>query len=75
MWEEINNSLVKTFEFTSFKEAVEFVNKVADLAEAQNHHPEITLDYKLVTTSLMTHSAGGTITDKDRLLADAIDAL
>jgi 4a-hydroxytetrahydrobiopterin dehydratase len=51
------------------------VNRVGEVAEAMNHHPDIDLRWNTVTLRLTTHSAGGTITEKDRALAAAIDAL
>lgn len=67
-WEEIDGALEQTFELPSFAAAIAFVNKVAKLAEAENHHPDISISYKRVTLRWTTHSAGG-ITDRDRELA------
>ena len=67
-WEEIDGALQQTFELPSFSDAIAFVNKVAELAEAENHHPDISISYKRVTLRWTTHSAGG-ITDRDRELA------
>ncbi len=74
MWQQKNNSLYRKFEFQSFLEAVEFVDKVASLAEEHNHHPKIILDYNVVELWATTHSANA-VTEKDRDLANAIDAL
>lgn len=74
MWQENNNTLVKEFNFDDFKTALAFVNKVGELAEAQNHHPDIELGWGRVKVLLMTHSEGG-VTDKDRALAKEIDTL
>ncbi len=74
MWQEENNSLVKEFSFADFASALAFVNKVGELAESHNHHPDIFLGWGKVTITLTTHDAGG-ITEKDRALAVAIDAL
>lgn len=75
-WELIegNQSISRTFEFKDFKESMAFVNAVAELAEKQNHHPDITINYNAVTLVLSTHSAGG-LTEKDVTLAKAIDQL
>ena len=63
----------REFEFGNFKEALAFVNKVGELAEEANHHPNILLhDYKKVLISLTTHSEGFSVTDKDRKLAEEI---
>lgn len=75
-WEltESNQSISRTFEFKDFKESMKFVNAVAELAEEQHHHPDITINYNAVTLVLTTHSAGG-LTEKDLTLAKAIDQL
>jgi len=73
-WDEVDGALERTFELPSFAEAVAFVNRVAALAERENHHPHIAVDYRKVTLRWWTHSAGG-ITDRDRELAAASDAL
>ncbi len=74
-WTEINNALEKEYLFTSFSEAFAFISQVALLAEKHNHHPEIQNTYNRVKLRLSTHDAGNTITEKDRRLATAIDAL
>ena len=67
-------ALERTFELPSFREAIAFVGRVADLAEEANHHPDITISYKKVTLRWTTHSAGG-LTDLDYELAARTDAL
>ncbi|MDP4762556.1 MAG: 4a-hydroxytetrahydrobiopterin dehydratase [Salibacteraceae bacterium] len=67
--------LGKTFEFEDFKEAWEFMNEVAEIAEELQHHPNWSNVYNRVTILLNTHDAGDTITDKDREMAKAIDGL
>ncbi len=49
----------RTFSFKDFKEAMEFVSKVADLAESEGHHPEITIEWNKVTLTLYTHAING----------------
>jgi 4a-hydroxytetrahydrobiopterin dehydratase len=73
-WAEVDGALERTFELSSFREAIEFVDRVADLAEQQNHHPDIAISYKKVTLRWVTHSAGG-ITDRDHELAEKSAAL
>jgi 4a-hydroxytetrahydrobiopterin dehydratase len=73
-WPEVDDALERTFEFDSFAEAIAFVNRVAELAEAENHHPDIAVSYKRVTLRWTTHSAGG-VTDRDRELAARSAAL
>ena len=67
-WHEIDGALERTFEFGSFGDAIAFVNRVASLAEAEDHHPDIGIAYRKVTLRWTTHSDGG-ITDRDRALA------
>jgi 4a-hydroxytetrahydrobiopterin dehydratase len=74
-WIEKENKLYLTEEFKDFKEAWAFLNKVAVLAEAYNHHPEIENVYNKVTLKLCTHDAGNSITEKDRVLAKEIDLI
>ena len=75
MWKEENNKLVKTFAFKDFTEAFGFMSKVAIVAEKMNHHPNWSNVYNRVSFELTTHDANNTVTDKDRKLAAAIDAL
>jgi len=67
-WSEIDGALEREFEFSDFRHALAFVNRVAELAETADHHPDISVHYKRVTLRWSTHSAGG-ITDRDRELA------
>jgi 4a-hydroxytetrahydrobiopterin dehydratase len=73
-WHDVRGALERTYEFDSFDEAIAFVNRVAALAEAENHHPDIAVVYRNVTLRWTTHSAGG-ITDRDRDLAGRSDEL
>ena len=67
-WHEVDGALERTFDFPGFVESIAFVNRLGDLAESENHHPEIAIDYNHVKVRWWTHSAGG-ITDRDRALA------
>jgi 4a-hydroxytetrahydrobiopterin dehydratase len=67
-------ALERTFELPSFRDAIAFVGRVADLAEEANHHPDIAISYKKVTLRWTTHSAGG-LTDLDYELASRTDGL
>jgi 4a-hydroxytetrahydrobiopterin dehydratase len=71
-WIDSRQALEKTFELPSFREAIAFVGRVADLAEEANHHPDIAISYRKVTLRWTTHSAGG-ITDLDYELAARSD--
>lgn len=72
-WQLSNDTIQKEFKFKDFNQAMSFANRVAQAAEAADHHPKITIDYTRVTMSLSTHSAGG-ITEKDFALARQIDS-
>lgn len=73
-WAEVDDALECTFAFESFPDALAFVNRVGELAEAENHHPDIAIHYNRVTLRWWTHTAGG-ITDRDRDLAARSAAL
>ena len=75
MWNEQDNKLQREFKFKDFSEAFAFMSRVALLAEKMDHHPEWSNVYNRVTIVLRTHSAGNTVTEKDRTLAAAIDRL
>jgi len=75
MWEEKNNSLYCKFQFENFSEAFAFMTRVALEAEKMDHHPLWTNVYNTVEIWLSTHSAGDTVTEKDRQLAKKIDGL
>jgi 4a-hydroxytetrahydrobiopterin dehydratase len=71
-WSETNGAIQRTVLYKDFKGAMAFVDKVADLAEAADHHPDILIRYNKVTLTLSTHDASG-ITEKDFNLAEQID--
>ena len=73
-WSELDGALVRELQFEGFREAIDFVDRLADLAEAANHHPDIAISYRRVTVRWTTHSAGG-VTDRDRELAARTDEL
>jgi 4a-hydroxytetrahydrobiopterin dehydratase len=73
-WSESEGALERTFTFENFRDALRFVNDVGELAEAENHHPDIAIHYNKVTLRWWTHTAGG-ITDRDRDLAEKTSAL
>ena len=74
-WEEKNNSLYRKFEFKDFSEAFAFMTRVAMIAEKMNHHPKWTNVWNTVEVWLSTHDAGDIVTDKDKKLAERMDAL
>jgi 4a-hydroxytetrahydrobiopterin dehydratase len=71
-WKLEGDEISKKYELTSFAEAMKLVNRVADIAERADHHPDILINYRRVTLTLSTHSEGG-ITQKDIDLAGQID--
>jgi 4a-hydroxytetrahydrobiopterin dehydratase len=73
-WNEVEGALEREFGFPDFRSAMAFVNRVAELAEAENHHPDIAIHYNRVTLRWWTHTAGD-ITERDRQLAAKTDAL
>ena len=73
-WHLKDNEITKELKFNSFKEAMNFVNKVAKLAEAANHHPNIEIKYDRVILSLISHDVEA-LTKRDFNLAEKIDSL
>ena len=69
-----NGRIEKSYRFRDFKEAMRFVNRVAELAESEGHHPDIYVSWNRVRLSLTTHSIGG-LSDNDFILAAKIDRL
>ena len=68
-WSEDAKGLHRTFTFADFKTAVGFVVEVARHADRVDHHPDIDIRYDNVKLTLCTHSAGNTVTEKDRAFA------
>jgi 4a-hydroxytetrahydrobiopterin dehydratase len=73
-WTEVDKALERTFEFDDFVGSLAFVNRLGELAEAENHHPDIAIHYNEVKVRWWTHTAGG-VTDRDRKLAEKSAAL
>ena len=73
-WSRQGDSIVNVQTLADFRAAVLYVGAVAYLAEAANHHPDITIQWNKVTLTLSTHSAGG-LTVNDFALAEQINAL
>ncbi len=73
-WDLEKKHIERLFEFDDFSQAIEFVNGVAEIAEEEDHHPEIDIRYSKVTLRLSTHSEGG-LTDMDFEMAEKIDTL
>jgi 4a-hydroxytetrahydrobiopterin dehydratase len=73
-WAEVDGALQREFRFPDFREALAFVNRVGDLAEDENHHPDVELGWGRVLLRWRTHSANA-ITARDRDLAAKTNAL
>jgi 4a-hydroxytetrahydrobiopterin dehydratase len=72
-WERDGDVISKTFELPTFPDAIAFVTRIAEGAEAANHHPDIDIRWRNVRIALTTHDAGG-LTDLDFDLATEIEA-
>ena len=72
--EEGGTRLVRRFEFQDFKKAIEFVNRVAEVAEEEGHHPDIAIHWNKVDLVLWTHKIGG-LHENDFILAAKVDRL
>lgn len=73
-WATNGDEIEKTYEFGDFVAAIAFVGRLADLAEAAGHHPDIDIRYNRVRIALTTHDEGG-ITDKDTALVARFDGV
>ena len=73
-WERSDGALRRSVDFPAFLDGIDAVRRVAERAEAADHHPDIDIRWRTVTFALVTHSEGG-ITDKDVAMAREIDGL
>lgn len=73
-WTKKGSMIEKVLKFDNFRQAIGFVNRVAEVAESQDHHPDIFISYSKVYLSLSTHKAGG-LTRNDFIMAAKIDKL
>ena len=73
-WQRAGQGIRKRYKFRTFPEAVAFVTRVAFLAEAADHHPDIAINYNRVTLALITHSENA-LTEKDFNLAAQVERL
>lgn len=72
-WERAADALVRVYELESFRAVIDLVDRIADAAEAADHHPDLDIRYRTLRVALSTHSEGG-ITAQDFALAGEIDA-
>ncbi len=73
-WERLGDMLVRSWQFPSSRRSLEFVNRVAELAERLDHHPDIILSYRTVRLELSTRAVGG-LTEGDFAFAAEVNAL
>ena len=74
-WQAIDNKKIeRDWKFKNFKEAMNFVDKVAEIAENEGHHPDIHIHYNKVKLELWTHEVGG-LTENDFILASKIEEI
>ena len=74
-WDFRDDKIYKIFKFPTYLAGINFVNVIAALAEAMNHHPDLGIGYQKVEVILTTHDAGNKVSLKDIKIAKAIEAL
>ena len=73
-WKKSGNTIERATQFRNFVEAMDFVNQVAEAAEAVNHHPDIHISYNKVLLVLISHDSGG-VTQRDLRMASKINEI
>lgn len=73
-WDRHGDMLVRTWQFTSFRRAIDFVNQLALLMEKEGHYPDINVSYRHVQVEMSSHEAGG-LTERDFSLISQINAI
>lgn len=71
-WKLEETRIRRRFKFRNFRDALQFANKIGDLAEAEGHHPDLGVGWGYVKVTLTTHAASG-LTDNDFIMAAKID--
>lgn len=71
-WKVVGNKIARSFTFKNFAEAMKFVNRVAELAEEEGHHPDLQIHYNKVEVELSTHAIGG-LSENDFIVAAKMD--
>ena len=74
LWRLAYGRLLRTVSTRDFRSAVELVTRIADQADEQNHHPDVSIHWNEVTLSLWTHASDG-LTERDFRLAEAIERM
>ena len=73
-WERHGDMLVRTWQFPSFRRAIEFVNHVAALIEKTDHYPDIIISFRNVRVEMSTHDVGG-LSDRDFALISELNTI
>jgi len=73
-WNFLNDKISKKFDFDTYLDGIEFINKIAPIAERLNHHPDINIGYCKIEVTIHSHDLGG-VTTKCINLATAIESL
>ena len=73
-WKTINGQLTKKFKFSDYDDTIDFVNKVAKIANKQNHHPNMKVGYDTVVVSIFDHEANK-ISDKCHKFVSAVNKI
>lgn len=71
-WSLSEKAIERELAFRDFREAMAFVNRVADIAEEEGHHPDIWVSWNRVKLTLTTHKIGG-LSEKDFIVAERVD--
>jgi 4a-hydroxytetrahydrobiopterin dehydratase len=71
-WERKGEAIAKQYAFKEFMDGIRFINRIAEIAEQMDHHPDMTINYRRITFTLSTHDQGG-VTEKDVKLGEAIE--
>lgn len=74
LWRLADGRLMRTVTTRDFRSALELVTRIADPADEQNHHPDVTIHWNVVTLTLWTHASNG-ITERDFRLAESIEPI
>jgi 4a-hydroxytetrahydrobiopterin dehydratase len=73
-WDRHGDMLVRTWQFPSFRRAMEFINHVAAVLDRSNHHPDLIVQYRTVRIEMSTHDVGG-LTERDFALVAEINEI
>jgi 4a-hydroxytetrahydrobiopterin dehydratase len=73
-WDLEEKVIRKNFKFKNFREAMKFINRMAEIAEAEGHHPDFTVHYNRVEVEIWTHAIGG-LSENDFILAAKLDQI